>query len=305
MARASLAGIAWLVLAAGLARAQAPPPPPPPGEDEYTTRDSSVGYIDSAIPANQLRLRYDAGYHFTRPNRAEFFYGPGAPNGPGLEDPERSIDYQEGSAYLEVLLGPRLSVFGEVPYKYIDPQVNGRASGLGDVNAGFKFAFLSSEAQVLTFQLRATAPSGDVNTGLSTTHATLEPALLYYRRLSEKLIFEGEFRYWAPVGGTSFAGDVIRFGAGMSYDLCHTEHLRFRPVVEFVNWTVLSGKETFTTPGGDLVVKDAAGDDILNVKLGVRTFLGDRLDFYAGWGHPLTGTRWYDNIVRVELRWAF
>jgi hypothetical protein len=310
--RVPLAGLAWLVLAAGLARAQAPASPPPSTtatssaeDEEYTIRNSSVGYIDSAIPANQLRLRYDSAYHFTRPNRAEFFYGPGAPNGPGLEDPERSIDYQEASAYLEVLFGPRLSGFVEVPVRFLNPEVNGNASGLTDVNAGFKFALLSSDEQVLTFQLRAIAPTGDVNTGLSTTHATLEPALLWYRRLGERLTFEGEFRYWAPVGGTAFAGDVLRYGAGLSYALCRTEHLTFRPVVEFVGWTVLSGKETFTTPAGDLVTKDAAGDDIVNVKLGLRTFLGDRLDFYAGYGHPLTGTRWYEDIVRAELRWKF
>jgi Putative MetA-pathway of phenol degradation len=306
--RVILAGIGLLVLFADLARAQTPPTPPPTtsGEDEqFTIRDSSVGYIDSAIPANQVRLRYDSAYHFTRPNRAEFFYGPGSPNGPGLEDPERSVDYQEVSAYLEVLFGPRLSFFAEVPVRFLNPEVNDNAAGLSDVNAGFKFAFIRSAEQVVTFQLRVIAPTGDVNTGLSTTHATLEPALLYYRKLSERLTLEGEFRFWAPVGGTDFAGDVLRYGAGLSYDLCRTEHLRFRPVAEFVGWTLLSGKETFTTPSGALVTQDSAGEEIVNVKLGLRTAIGDRLDFYAGYGRPLTGTRWYENIVRVELRWAF
>jgi Putative MetA-pathway of phenol degradation len=306
--RVILAGIGLLVLFADLARAQTPPTPPPTtsGEDEqFTIRDSSVGYIDSAIPANQVRLRYDSAYHFTRPNRAEFFYGPGSPNGPGLEDPERSVDYQEVSAYLEVLFGPRLSFFAEVPVRFLNPEVNDNAAGLSDVNAGFKFAFIRSAEQVVTFQLRVIAPTGDVNTGLSTTHATLEPALLYYRKLSERLTLEGEFRFWAPVGGTDFAGDVLRYGAGLSYDLCRTEHLRFRPVAEFVGWTLLSGKETFTTPSGALVTQDSAGEEIVNVKLGMRTAIGDRLDFYAGYGRPLTGTRWYENIVRVELRWAF
>jgi hypothetical protein len=63
--------------------------------------------------------------------------------------------------------------------------------------------------------------------------------------------------------------------------------------------------ETFTPPAGDLVLKSAAGDEIVNAKLGLRTVIGERLAFYAGWGHPLTGTRWYENILRVELRWAF
>ncbi len=309
MRRAAVA-VAVLALAAGLARAQSPAPPAPTStsagqDDDFTIRDSSVGYIDSAIPANQVRLRYDSAYHITRPNRAEFYYGPGSPFGPGLEDPERSVDFQDVSAYLEVLFGPRLSVFAEVPVRFLNPEVNGNTWGLSDVSGGFKWAFWHGDGQVATLQVRAIAPTGDVNTGLSTTHATVEPALLYYRRLSERLTLEGEFRFWAPVGGTDFAGDVLRYGLGLSYEVCRTEHLTFRPVVEFVGWTVLNGKETFTTPGGDLVLKDAAGDDIVNVKLGLRTGIGERLDFYAGWGHPLTGTRWYDNIIRVELRWAF
>jgi hypothetical protein len=241
----------------------------------------------------------------TRPNRAEFFYGPGAPFGPGLEDPERRIDYQEISAYLEVLFGPRLSFFAEVPVRFLRPEVNDDATGLSDINAGFKYAFVRGDGRVATFQLRAIAPTGDVNTGLSTTHATVEPALLYYRRLCERLTLEGEFRFWAPIGGTEFAGDVLRYGLGVSYGLCRTEHLTFRPVAEFVGWTVLSGKETVTTPAGNLVLKDAAGDDILNVKLGMRTFLGERFDVYAGYGRALTGTRWYEDIIRVELRWSF
>jgi hypothetical protein len=312
MRHAAVAALALLALGAGLARAQTPPSSPPTtsssssGSDEdFTIRDSSVGYIDSAIPANVVRLRYDSAYHMTRPNRAEFFYGPGSPIGPGLEDPERNIDYQEISAYLEVLFGPRLSFFGEVPVRFLNPEVNDNAAGLSDVNAGFKYAFLRGDGEVATFQLRGIAPTGDVNTGLGTSHASVEPALLYYRRLDDRLILEGELRVWVPIGGSELAGDVLRYGLGLSYDLCRTEHMTFRPVVEFVGWTVLSGKETVTTPAGDLVLKDAAGDDILNVKLGMRTFLGDRLDFYAGYGRALTGTRWYEDIIRVELRWSF
>jgi hypothetical protein len=40
-------------------------------DEDFTIRDSSVGYIDSALPANQVRLRSDSAYHITRPNRAE------------------------------------------------------------------------------------------------------------------------------------------------------------------------------------------------------------------------------------------
>lgn len=47
------------------------------------------------------------------------------------------------------------------------------------------------------------------------------------------------------------------------------------------------------------------GVAIINGKLGVRTFFGDRSSLYLGWGHSLTGSRWYENIWRVEYRLAF
>ena len=43
----------------------------------------------------------------------------------------------------------------------------------------------------------------------------------------------------------------------------------------------------------------------VNVKLGVRLGILDRTDVYAGWGRPLTGDRWYENIFRMELRFLF
>ena len=77
-----------------------PAPPPPPSSDEgLTVRDASVGYIDSAAPANQIRLRADFGYDFRAPNRAELFYPQGRPFGPGLPRAERAVDFQDHTLY--------------------------------------------------------------------------------------------------------------------------------------------------------------------------------------------------------------
>jgi hypothetical protein len=277
----------------------------PTADEGPTVRDSRVGYIDSALIGNEFRLRYDTYSDMTRPNRVEFFYPRGAPHGPGFEDPERRVDFDEISAYLELAFGPRFSVFAEVPVRNLNPEVNGNAAGLGDVNGGFKWALLESYDDVLTAQLRVYVPTGDVHTALSTGHASVEPALLYYRRLSERLTFEGELRFWTAVGGTDVAGNLLRYGGGLGYEMCRTQHLHLCPVAEIVGWTILGGKESLTTPAGDVATKDADGETIVNVKLGVRTTVGGRLDFYAGYGRALTGTRWYEDVVRVELRWAF
>lgn len=279
-----------------------PAPAGAQGTSGPTVSDSKVGYIDSAIPGNVFRFRYDASFNNRRPTRAEFFYAPGPPFGPGLPLPERSVDYQDVSAYAEAAVGDRFSVFADVPVRFLNPDLNQNTAGLADMNAGFKCALLRGDAGVLTFQLRTFAPTGDASRGLGTRHVSLEPALLAHRPITDRFRLEGEFRYWVPVGGGDFAGDVIRYGAGASYDVYRDDRVRITPVAEFVGWTVLGGRENVVGPAGDAVIQNAAGDTMVHAKVGVRTRLGSRTDVYAGYGRPLTGDRWYENTFRLELR---
>jgi hypothetical protein len=284
--------------------ALAPPAPTPSaGGDEGgpTSEGSNVGYIDSALPLRQFRLRYDAAYNSNRPNRAEFFYAKGFPGGPGVPLPETRVDYQDLSAYLEMATGDRFSAFVELPVRFLNPEINRDTAGFADMNAGFKYAFWQSDCRTATFQLRTYIPTGAASQGLGTRHVSLEPALLVFLPLGERLTFEGELRYWIPIGGTDFAGDVIRYGVGLSYTVVQSCTWRVAPVAEFVGWTVLGGKES-APPG---LEQDAAGDTIVNVKLGVRARFQDVGDVYAGYGRVLTGDRWYENILRLEFRLLF
>ena len=148
-------------------------------------------------------------------------------------------------------------------------------------------------------------PTGDANEGLGTRHVSLEPALLLWSRLDERLILEGELRYWIPVGGTDFAGDVLRYGVGLSYGRRPDEGWWASPVVEVVGWTALSGKEVVAASPPARSVQDASGDTIVNLKVGLRFGLGDRADVYAGYGRALTGEAWYRDTWRVEFRYRF
>src|ERR1051326_75564 len=135
--------------------------------------DSSVGYIDPAVPGNVFRLRFDAAFDDRRPTRGEFFYPKGAPKGPGLPEPEASVDYQELSAYIELAASERLSAFIDLPLRFLDPQINASHAGLSDVDVGFKYAFLRTDDQIATFQFRTYAPSGDSKLGLGNNHVSL------------------------------------------------------------------------------------------------------------------------------------
>jgi hypothetical protein len=267
--------------------------------------DSSVGYIDPAIPGNQFRMRFDAAFNNNVPNRAEFFWAKGQPLGPGVPHPETKVDFQEVTGYLEGLVTQRLSGFVEVPWRILNPEINSDTNGLSDVNAGFKWAFAYGEDGVGTFQFRTYAPTGDAARGLGTHHVSLEPALLVYKPLTERLHFEGELRDRVPVGGTDFAGNVLRYGGGLNYRLFQMGNVTVTPVTELVGWTVLSGKESTVDSLGRTFAQNAAGDTIVDIKFGAFLRLGDSADFYMGYGRPLTGDRWYDNVVRVQFRLFF
>jgi hypothetical protein len=291
--RLSLASFIAL-LAAGAVHAQ--------GTSGPRVSDSSVGYIDSAIPGDVFRFRYDDSFNDRRPTRADFLYPRGGPAGPGLPDPQPSVDFQDISAYLEFAPYERLSVFVDMPVRFINPDVGPNHAGFSDVDAGFKYAFLESEDRVATFQFRTYAPTGVSQRGLGTHHATVEPAFLLYNRLTERFAVESEMRLWAPINGTDFAGEIVRYGIGLHYDLCKREHYTITPAAEFVGWTLLDGKETVVPPSGVAFIHDAGGETILNAKLGVFVKFGDRADIYAGYGRPLTGDRWYENTLRLQFR---
>ena len=275
------------------------------GTSGPTTSDSRVGYIDNAIPGTLFRLRYDDAFNDRRPTRAEFFYPKSAPQGPGLPEPESRVDFQDISAYLEYAPTERIAAFVELPVRFLNPEINANHAGFSDMNVGFKFAFLRDDESVSTFQFRVYAPTGAASRGLGNHHVSLEPAFLFYQRLTERLTGEAELRAWVPIGGTDFAGNIIRYGVGVSYDHYKVCNVQFAPVAEFIGWTVLNGKTSVVLPSGDSFAESAAGQTIVNAKLGLRARFGDRADFYSGYGRPLTGDRWYENIFRLEFRLFF
>src|SRR5262249_22641034 len=165
--------------------------------------------------------------------------------------------------YLEWAASDRFSAFVEAPVRFLNPQQNANTAGFADMNFGFKAALVTSPDRYLTFQFRTYLPTGDPGHGLGNDHVTLEPGLLFYQKLAERLRLEGEFRPWIPIGGTDFAGNILRYGLGISYDVYKTEKVRLAPVIECVGWTVLNGKEAAFPEN---VVRSAAGDTIVNGK---------------------------------------
>jgi hypothetical protein len=302
------------------------------------TEGSMVGYIENAIVGSHVRVRFDAGFNNSTPDLAEFFYAkcgcykglataippaydPNAP-GPGLGVP-KSLNFQQ--LYLNAEYSPhrRFSAFIEIPYRWIQPQSFlpvppfppfTSQNGISDIRVGFKAAVLASSQQYLTFQFKLYVPSGDPAKGMGTDHYSIEPALLYHQKLTDRASLEAQIGGWHPMDGSAgvptagsekFAGDIFFYGIGPSYQLYRGENVRFTPVVELVGWHVFGGFQT--QPGGPVfgAAREMGGTNIVNIKLGARTSFGNRNSIYAGYGHALTSSEWYSDLLRLEYRFSF
>lgn len=308
------------------------PAPAPRADTTMRRRPSMVGYIEDAIVGSRIRLRFDAGFGNTVPDRAEFFYAKcgcfrdlsrslpvfdpdAAGPGPGVTT---DVNFQQLHLEAEYALGDRFSVFGAVPVRWLQPQVfvpdiEGRfgtfdnQSGLSDIRAGLKVALSAAATHALTAQFQAFAPTGESLRGLGTNHWSLEPALLYFQRLSDRVALESQVGAWLPTSGSpgvptagseKFSGKVLFYGFGPSVTIYSSEAFQVTPVVELVGWRVLGGFQT-------AAVLDASDTNIVNLKVGTRLGFGARSSVYVGYGHALTDAVWYDDLVRLEYRFDF
>lgn len=196
---------------------QKPKPAKPPNDERAPIEGSMVGYIENAIVGSEVRFRFDGGFGDNRPDRAEFFYAQCGCNAGGARGPApglaTNINFQQ--IYLRAEYAPvrRLSVFFEVPFRWVQPKAFapasiasgpgfGNQSGISDVQAGFKAALIQSPERSLTFQFKAYFPSGDSTKALGTDHYSIEPSVLYYQKLTDRWSFEGQLGDWHPIGGS-------------------------------------------------------------------------------------------------------
>jgi len=275
-----------------------------------------VGYITDATIENQVRLRFDAGYHIDFPDRTEFFYAQCGCNGGGAPGPKglaTDLNFQQISVDAQYAVNRRFAVFATLPARFIQPQSFflpavagsfGNQSGIGDVRAGVKAALVSADDTTLTVQVQGYFPTGDAGKGLGTDHSSFETALLLNGRVSDRVAVESMIGDWHPIGastfkGSSYAGDVLFYGIGPSFELVNTPRLTFAPVIELVGWHVFGG---LTVKTGTVIPGDA---NIVNLKFGARTTIDNRSSFYVGYGRALTDSVWYSDILRLEYRYSF
>lgn len=276
-----------------------------PLDPELTIRDSYIGWIDAAVPRSTTGLRFDSTWNNVQPMRAEYYHPKGGPGGTvGFPLPETRVSYQELTTFTEYRVVPWLSFFLEAPYRWLSPDVNENRSGSSDMRYGMKIVTWSGKNAIATVLLRVYQPSAS-NAILGTGHWSIEPGLLAAYRINDMLLIEGEARYWVPLNGSDFAGDILRYGIGVSWGKRKYSGLWYMPVLEGIGWTVLSGKTMVATSADNFTIQDAAGQTTVNAYLGLRWGYGANLDFYAGYGHSFTGHYWQRDLFRFEIRYVY
>jgi hypothetical protein len=326
-------GSASSMLAAAPAQAGA-------GRPETRRRPSMVGYVDDSTIATSVRIRFEGGYGTGVPDRAEFFYGkcgcyrtlptslpvfdPNAagpsPDGQGVLT---DLNFQQLYLRFEYAAMPRISFFGDLPVRFIQPKSFvpgtgsfGNQSGISDLRLGLKAGLMSTPMAQVTAQVQFATPTGDSRKGLGTNHGTVEPSLLFHAQ-ADKFGLEAEFGDVIPTGGSAglptsssdkFSGNVIYYGIGPSFEVMRNGQMALAPVVELVGWHIVSGFQTGDprlTTGAERGFSDISGMNIVNIKFGARILFNDRSSIYAGFGHALTDAAWYDNLFRLEYRMGF
>lgn len=310
--------------------------PGAPLQNMFPVREPTMGgYIEDASVISQIRVRFDAAMGTDVPDRAEFFYAkcgcyqqddppwhdPEAP-GPGPGVPTE-LHYQQYYAYLEYAFRSRVSVFGELPFRAIQPQgwidfgpdyaPFENQSGLGDIRFGLKASLFDDGRTRATALVRMSAPTGDPAKGMGSNNASIEPGVLFHSRVGARVGLEGQFSYWHLFGGSAgvdsdelFSGDVITYGIGPSVDVFSNDTVRISPMFELVGWHVVDGFETNCDPVTlDCGDYKAGGVDIFNAKIGARFTIRNRHSVYVGTGWALTDDVWYKNVFRLEYRLRF
>jgi hypothetical protein len=298
--------------------------PDPFYEGAWLPIADSAFFTDAPRPITQMRLRWDSGWNFRFPDRAEYFWAAERsrskapapvvvpdPHNPRVAAPKgpkavNDIDYRQFSLYTEVALN-RFGIFFEVPYRRVESEPTlVDFSGFADLITGTKSLLVDCPLAQLALQFKVFIPSGQPSKGLGTGHVSLEPSLLLGLRLAPETYLQTQFAYWIPIGGDQvYAGDVFHYHLSLNQTLWRpTGGLQLVGVIEGNGWAVLDGAYTQILDNGTLQTNRARGH-IFSAGPGLRLFICDRYDLGVGSSFAFGSTRWAQSLVRAELRWRF
>jgi hypothetical protein len=268
----------------------------------------AISFLDTTQPQNNFRLRFDAAYDYQSPDRAEYFWAKIGGRGPGGLGGERTVDYQDIRAFME-MGDKKFSLATDLPIRIIDPSVYANSSGLGDINITTKTVFIDGPQWQIANLLRTYIPSGDTSAGLGTGHASIEPGFAFRYKWSDVTYLHGDLKYWIPLGADQLhGGEVLSYGAGMSHVWRDSDTYAVMPTLELQAFSFLDGQ--VTPPGLAATPIEVDGQTILNVHPGIRWVWdngGDcgvrEVGLFGGFS--MTSNSLYEEMLRLEFRWTW
>lgn len=265
--------------------------------------------MDTAIPNKALRFRVADARNHEFPDRAEYFWAK-APGGIGLSSDavETAVNYQDLRIQMETG-SDKLSVVTELPIRFLDPEINPNTTGLADMSVGTKSVLKQTENWTLSQITRTYMNTGAVTHGLSTGHVSMEPGLLFTKRMGRRTQFHSELKYWFPIAGDpDHSGQILRYGVGASRIFRESDSFAIVPTFEAVGFTVLDGQKTTGLDlVGDPVTESLDGETIVNIYPGVW-FIRERkslLEVGCSGGLSISNERFFETIMRLDIRIAF
>jgi hypothetical protein len=276
-------------------------------------------WIDTTQPLQNCRIRADGAADWEFPDRIEYFWArtPGGkgPLPPVNADPdligvgEPSVDYQEVSFYIE-RGGERFSIGTDLPIRAVDPEVRSNTTGFADMRVTTKTVLLDGKDWQLTQIFHTYLPTGSDNRGTGNGHVSLEPGVAWRYKWSDVTYFHGDLTYWFPIAADpDFSGQMLNYGIGISHIWIDGDKWAIMPTFELNAWTVLDGRQTFPFVV-DPLFEEIDTLSVLNIHPGLRWVCDTAGDcgvreFGISSGIAVTEDHWYEEILRLELRWVF
>lgn len=272
-------------------------------EPQWLPQANAGFFVDHARPQSQMRLRFDAGWNLIMPDRNEFFWARIGRKGP--RQVEQGLDYFDLTLYNETAVGAA-SVFTEIPYRIIDPDINAYHAGWGDLTIGTKSMFIDCELLQLTFQFKTIIPIGSTPNGFGTGHVTLEPSLLSALKLTPRDYLEAQFSEWIPIAGDrDYAGCVFHYHLSLNHLWCQKKAIQFLTTFEYFGYVFQDGALTNPANFVGPVVQQSSGDAYHYLGTGARWVICDNYDIGIGAAFSLTDDHFADQLLRTELRFRY
>jgi hypothetical protein len=279
--------------------------PDPCYQPRWTGLANAAFFTDGVRPVTQQRFRTDCGLNVIFPDRSEYFWprSDGMGIGPAPPAPYRSIprlNYSEMSLYTEGATGG-FSVWTNIPYLSLQPDLIGHAAGFGDMSIGTKSLLFDCELLQIGMQFTTTLPTGNFIKGLGRALVSLEPSLLVGLRISDDTFFQGQVAEWIPLGGDPlYAGAVLHYHASLNQVVARPLHnVELIGNVEFAGWSFQDGAFTDPVIGS---FQKSSGETYLSLGPGVRLVVCNKIDFGIGALFSLTEDHLAQQLIRSEFR---